>query len=163
MTHKTYEQILEEYEKFFSLEQEQSKKQSDDRVRGANIVNAVNVSFAEAIEGAQQIITYQRVLRCEGCKGNKVKELEDQKPCPRCFGSGEDKDTPGELCKACLGGGLESVICMDCGGDGLIDQQLSLMVKIPRSVETGMLLRVREKGHEALNGKPGDLIIKTNV
>ena len=79
------------------------------------------VSFAEAIEGAQQIITYQRVLRCEGCKGNKVKELEDQKPCPRCFGSGEDKDTPGELCKACLGGGLESVICMDCGGDGLID------------------------------------------
>ena len=58
MTHKTYEQILEEYEKFFSLEQEQSKKQSDDRVRGANIVKAVNVSFAEMIEGAQQIITY---------------------------------------------------------------------------------------------------------
>jgi len=58
MTHKTYEQILEEYEKFFSLEQEQSKKQSEDRVRGANIVKAVNVSFAEMIEGAQQIITY---------------------------------------------------------------------------------------------------------
>lgn len=122
MTHKTYEQILEEYEKFFSLEQETVKSQNDDRVRGANISSIVDVSFAEAIEGVQKVISYQRVLRCEGCKGSKVKELEDQKPCPKCFGSGEDRDTPGELCKACLGGGLESVICKDCGGDGLIDQ-----------------------------------------
>lgn len=37
------------------------------------------------------------------------------------------------------------------------------MVKIPRSVETGMLLRIREKGHEALNGKAGDLILKPIV
>ena len=89
--------------------------------------------------------------------------LEDQMPCRSCMGTGENKDIPGELCKKCLGGGLDSVKCKECAGDGLIDQQLSLMVKIPRSIETGMLLRIREKGHEALNGQPGDLILKVTV
>lgn len=162
MSHKTYEQILEEYEKFFSLENEMTK-QSDDRVRGANIVHDVTCTFAESIEGASKIIDMTRVLRCESCKGKKVKTLENQNPCPKCFGSGEDPITLGELCKACLGGGLESVVCKDCKGDGLVDQKLSLVVKIPRSVETNMLLRVRDKGHEALNGKPGDLILKMAV
>ena len=34
-----------------------------------------------------------------------------------------------------------------------------MLAKIPRSVDTGMLLRIRGKGNEALNGKPGDLIL----
>jgi hypothetical protein len=53
MNHKTYEQILEEYEKFFSLEQEVNKKssQNDDRVKGANIVKDCSIAFVEAIEG----------------------------------------------------------------------------------------------------------------
>lgn len=37
------------------------------------------------------------------------------------------------------------------------------MVKIPRSVESGMLLRIKGKGHEALSGEPGDLILKMTV
>lgn len=37
------------------------------------------------------------------------------------------------------------------------------MAKIPKSVDDGMLLRIREKGHEALNGVPGDLILGISI
>lgn len=40
---------------------------------------------------------------------------------------------------------------------------MKMLAKIPRSVDTGMLLRIRGKGNEALNGKPGDLILVVNV
>jgi molecular chaperone DnaJ len=37
------------------------------------------------------------------------------------------------------------------------------MAKIPRSVDNGMLLRIRGKGNEALNGNSGDFIIAISV
>lgn len=40
---------------------------------------------------------------------------------------------------------------------------MQLLAKIPRSVDNGMLLRIRGKGNEALNGNPGDFIISVQV
>lgn len=34
---------------------------------------------------------------------------------------------------------------------------------VPPSVDTGMLLRIKGKGHQALNGNLGDVIIKVKV
>jgi molecular chaperone DnaJ len=161
--HKTYEEILEEYEKFFSFEQEGKKGESDDRVKGSNIIHDQTLTFAQSIEGLSQVISYKRVVMCGSCQGKKVKPLQDQSECSKCHGSGENKSIVGSVCPMCLGTGLESVICEPCKGDGLEMQKLSLMVKIPKSVEDGMLLRIRGKGDEALNGKPGDLIIRLNV
>ena len=65
----------------------------------------------------------------------------------------------GDVCQACCGTGLHSISCTSCKGDGVVDQQTTLAVKVPKSVDEGMLLRIREKGHEALNGISGDLIL----
>jgi len=40
---------------------------------------------------------------------------------------------------------------------------MTLSVNIPKSVDTGMLLRIRDKGHQAFNGEFGDLILKVKV
>ena len=37
------------------------------------------------------------------------------------------------------------------------------MVTIPKSVDDGMLLRIRGKGHQAMNGEFGDLILRVIV
>ena len=55
MSGKSYEQILEEYEKFFSMEEEmsstadsKSKKSSNiGKTRGANVIKTLELSFAE--------------------------------------------------------------------------------------------------------------------
>ena len=50
MHHKTYEEILEEYEKFFSMDHDM-KKTTDHRIKGANVFEHINITFAESIEG----------------------------------------------------------------------------------------------------------------
>ena len=40
---------------------------------------------------------------------------------------------------------------------------MTLSVNITKSVDTGMLLRIRDKGHQAFNGEFGDLILKVKV
>lgn len=119
--------------------------------------------MAEAITGVQRIVDVNRVVVCKGCQGRRVKPLKTQKECSSCHGSGESSTTTGDICGTCYGSGLDSETCESCMGDGLIEENVRMLAKVPRSVDTGMLLRIRGKGNEALNGKPGDLIIVVYV
>lgn len=69
----------------------------------------------------------------------------------------------GELCADCWGTGLKSIKCEPCKGDGIISQEVKFCINIPHSVDTNMIMRVKEKGHQALNGSFGDLLIKINI
>ena len=56
MKSKSYEEILEEYESFFNLDEELSKNSAHNThnsgsVQGANIFNMLELSFAETIVG----------------------------------------------------------------------------------------------------------------
>jgi len=108
-------------------------------------------------------VAYPRTLQCPECKGKRVKKVDEDATCPTCFGSGEDPHAFGEVCPSCLGTGILSVNCPKCQGDGVVNQNVKLLVNIPKSVDDGMLLRVREKGDQALNGNCGDLILQVIV
>ena len=53
--------------------------------------------------------------------------------------------------------------CTKCKGDGVVVDNTELHVKIPKSVDEGMLLRIKEKGDQALNGHFGDLILQVSL
>ena len=36
-------------------------------------------------------------------------------------------------------------------------------IKIPKSVDNGTLLKIKDKGHQALNGKSGDYILEVVI
>ena len=93
----------------------------------------------------------------------KATPLEDNKECKYCYGTGENPRNMGDVCGYCYGTGLQSETCNGCQGDGLTKDEMKLCVKIPKSIENGMLLRVRDKGHQALNGNCGDLILTVCV
>ena len=56
-----------------------------------------------------------------------------------------------------------STPCPSCRGEGLAQKYFTLNVDVPPSVDTGMLLRIKGKGHQALNGNLGDVIFKVKV
>lgn len=96
---RTYEEILEEYEKFFSMEEELSKEKSrnlNQSIRGTNIVFNLNLSFAESLVGVSKIIKFDQNIKCPVCEGRRVKPAEDQAVCSSCSGSGTMKSD--ELC-----------------------------------------------------------------
>ena len=84
-------------------------------------------------------------------------------PCNACKGTGESLEILGYLCPKCLGTGLKSTECGTCKGQGVIDQEMNLQVNVPKSVDDGMILRVKEKGHQALNGHFGDALFLVKV
>ena len=43
------------------------------------------------------------------------------------------------------------------------EQEFDMQLKIPKSVDDGMILRVKEKGHQALNGHFGDALFLVKV
>jgi molecular chaperone DnaJ len=68
--------------------------------------------------------------------------------CGRCRGSGRVITTP----------------CKTCGGDGVVQVERKLQIKIPPGVETGSQLRIAGEGEPgALGGPPGDLYVVVRV
>ena len=77
MKTKTYEEILEEYEKFFSLDEEIQQNQSNNQkskgeISGMNIIRTINLSFAKSISGFNQSVQNKRFMLCTTCTGKKV-------------------------------------------------------------------------------------------
>ena len=62
-----------------------------------------------------------------------------------------------------IGSCVSYLKCESCDGTGVLKRMVKLSVKIPKSVEDGMLLRIRNRGHQLLNGHIGDLIIKIDL
>ena len=120
------------------------------------------MDFAQAVTGVQKTLQYERLLLCKTCNGQRVKQKSEEVLCPQCKGSGEGKNAD-SLCNKCLGTGLLSVECESCKGDGITMRDTKVQVKIPKGVDDEMLLRVRDRGHQALNGKAGDLILTINL
>lgn len=87
---KSYEQILEEYEKFFSMEQNVNNERNrvSQKTKGTMVYHNIDLSFAETITGLKRIIGFTRIEKCQSCNGKKVKPTKSQEACSKCHGSG---------------------------------------------------------------------------
>lgn len=71
-----------------------------------------------------------------------------------------------EVCPTCAGTGVVggNQACARCGGDGVLEENVKLNVKIPAGVETGSRVRVAGKGGTGSRGAPaGDIYIVVEV
>ena len=58
-----------------------------------------------------------------------------------------------EVCSTCRGAGnLEGKLCTNCQGAGIVVRSERIRVKIPEGVQTGSMIRVREKGMAGRGG-----------
>jgi molecular chaperone DnaJ len=71
-----------------------------------------------------------------------------QQTCPRCRGSGQLIADP----------------CQECHGQGRVQEQKTLSVKVPAGVDTGDRIRLSNEGEAGLHGgPPGDLYVQIHV
>jgi hypothetical protein len=71
-----------------------------------------------------------------------------------------------ECCPECRGTGSAAVAgdeCGRCGGDGVVEAERLLGLRIPAGVEDGADLRVRGEGNVPPEGVPGDLYVHVRV
>ena len=142
--------------------------------QGDDLQYRVNLSFEEAVFGAEKEIHYNREVTCKTCSGSGAKPGTSPVTCGRCHGHGVinvDTQTPLGMmrrqvtCAVCPGTGQElKAPCPTCHGTGREKQSHTVSVKIPAGVETGQQIRLAGQGEAGFNGGPyGDLFVVINV
>lgn len=142
--------------------------------QGDDLQYRVNLSFEEAVFGAEKEVHYNREATCKTCSGSGAKPGTSPVTCGRCHGQGVinvDTQTPlGVMrrqvtCDVCHGTGQEiKDPCQTCHGTGHEKQSHKVSVKIPAGVETGQQIRLAGQGEAGFNGGPyGDLFVIINV
>lgn len=138
--------------------------------RGRDLEAEVQISFDQAIAGAQVSLSVPTSGTCPTCHGTGAKPGTTPKVCPKCEGRGIETEGQGmfsisQPCSRC--GGAGTVIedpCPTCKGAGSVRTVKRYRVNIPAGVKDGGRIRLPGKGEPGRRGgPPGDLFVLTHV
>jgi len=140
------------------------------QVRGRDLETEIDLSFDQAVNGAQVSVSVPKAERCATCHGSGAKPGTSPVTCPRCEGRGIDAQSQGffsisQPCPQCGGAGqIVEDPCPTCGGSGLTRQTKRYKVNVPAGVKDGARIRLAGKGEAGpRGGPPGDLFVTTRV
>ena len=138
--------------------------------RGDDLRYDLKLTFEEAVFGTNKEIKFNHLELCPDCNGTGAQKGSSKKTCPQCGGSGQVKTvtrTPlGNFaqittCPHCHGTGeIIEKPCKRCQGQGMINTEKKVEIKIPAGVDNLSKIRVSGEGDCGLNGGPsGDLFV----
>jgi molecular chaperone DnaJ len=138
--------------------------------RGADLRYELEITFADAVFGKKEEITFNRNEGCPECKGSGADPGSGKKVCPTCGGTGQVRRSSGffsiaTTCPSCNGEGeIIEKPCAACGGRGLVTRKRTIKVTIPAGIETGKRISIPGQGDGGVNGgPPGDLYVYIRV
>ncbi len=142
--------------------------------RGADRRASISVAFEEAVFGAERQIEFQRVGRCEDCRGNGSANGSRRSSCPECGGQGEIRRVQeslfgrfvnSALCGRCGGDGeVVTDPCAGCSGRGLRVDTVTRSVTIPAGVDQEHQIRLSGEGDAGTRGgPPGHLYLDLEI
>ncbi len=146
------------------------RRNPDGPLRGNDLQYNLEITFEEAVYGADKKITFRRLTSCSDCGGSGCESGSGKKTCSRCGGSGELNVSQGffslrQPCPNCRGTGqVIEKPCKKCRGEGRVPVERTLQFKIKPGVDTGSRLRLAGEGESGQRGGPaGDLYIVIHV
>jgi molecular chaperone DnaJ len=134
--------------------------------RGADLRYNLEIELSDVLEGLEPTIKIPKMRPCETCTGSGARPGTSAETCSSCRGSGQVVLQQGFFrvsrpCDAC--GGAGEVVrqrCTDCRGQGRVEGQQTLSVRIPAGVDEGTRLRLTGEGEAGIAGGPnGDLYV----
>lgn len=138
--------------------------------RGSNLRIKVTLNLSEVANGCEKKLKVKKYVSCDACHGSGAKGSSGHSTCTTCKGSGQvtriSNSIFGQIqqsstCPTCSGEGkIITQKCEKCYGEGLIQGEEVVTIKIPAGVGEGMQLSVSGKGNAARRGGiPGDLLV----
>lgn len=142
--------------------------------RGGDLQYRLDLSFEEAVFGAEKEIEITRDETCATCNGTGSEPGTSPVRCKNCNGSGEVRQVRQTIlgsmvqvttCPACNGQGeIIETPCHECQGRGQVRRTRKKVVSVPAGVDTNTQIRLAGEGQPGINGGPnGNLYIVINV
>ena len=138
--------------------------------RGSDLRYTLELDLEEAVRGTTVTIRVPTLVECGTCDGSGAKKGTSPVTCTTCGGHGQVRMQQGffsvqQTCPRCHGTGkMITDPCRDCGGQGRVEEQKTLSVKVPAGVGTGDRIRLAGEGEAGVNGGPsGDLYVVVSV
>ncbi len=150
------------FESFFG----RSSRRKTAAQRGNDLRYDLEISFEEAVRGAEKRFNIPITKTCPSCGGSGADSPSDIENCRYCGGTGQVRYSQGffsigRTCSRCNGSGRTiSKACKTCYGQGRVKTEKELKVKIPAGVDSGSRLRLQGEGEGGIRGGPsGDLYV----
>ena len=142
--------------------------------RGTDLQVTLDITFEEAIFGAEKEVELTRLETCEACHGTRMRDGATPPRCSTCGGSGEVRRVQqtilGQLmtaspCTACNGTGVTITDpCPNCRGRGRVTRARTISVSVPAGIDENATLRLTGQGEASSEGGPaGNLYVKIRV
>ncbi len=145
------------------------ERPNDQVERGADLHARIEVSFDEAIRGAERHLMVTHLSTCAACGGSGAVRTAEAR-CLHCGGTGAIRSARGHMiftrtCPQCGGTGRQrQASCGRCGGTGVETRTEPILVRVPPGTADGARLRVEGKGNCGRRGGPcGDLYVTVQV
>jgi molecular chaperone DnaJ len=150
------------------------RARSGGAIQGGDVAVLAERDLAQAARGGDVQVEFDRVSRCEHCRGNGAEPGTPIDSCERCGGNGQLRAvsrTPfGQVvrattCDVCHGEGrVARNPCKVCKGRGRTVTREKLSVDVPAGIADGQRIRISGRGHEGeRGGPPGDLYVQVRV
>jgi molecular chaperone DnaJ len=139
-------------------------------VPGGDIQRAVHLNLLDSLHGKEIELEVERQRLCEECQGSGDAPGSQPVQCSTCGGHGMVQQVRDTLlgriattttCPACRGEGYKaSESCRACHGRGTQPRHEKVKVHVPPGIDDGNVLRVNGGGHKGRGGAPdGDLLV----
>jgi molecular chaperone DnaJ len=137
---------------------------------GSDLRYNLELTLEEAVGGSESTIKVPVLVACGDCRGSGAKKGSTPVTCSSCQGHGQVRMQQGffsvqQTCPTCSGSGKQiKDPCRPCHGQGRVQENKTLSVKVPSGVDTGDRIRLAGEGEAGVNGGPsGDLYVQIQV
>jgi len=141
--------------------------------RGRDVSIDIQINFIDSIFGIEKDIIVTKTAQCLDCHGTGAESDSGMETCKTCNGKGKINETrrsfigvftSAKVCNICHGKGqIPKNKCRTCRGEGILERQQEITVKIPPGIEDGEMVRLGGMGEAVSAGIPGDMYVKVHV
>ena len=138
--------------------------------RGSDLRVRVKLTLEEIAKGVEKKIKVHKKIACSHCSGTGAASKDAYKTCETCKGSGHvvrvtntfiGQMQQASVCPTCHGeGNIITQKCKKCTGQGVVEGEEIIPIRIPAGIENNMHLTLGGKGNAAIHGgMNGDLVV----
>ena len=146
------------------------RRKGSGKQRGSDLRYDLEISLEEAATGVEKELEIERYVPCDTCEARGTKGSGGVKVCSTCGGRGVVARQAGifiqqSTCPECRGAGETiSDPCKSCHGEGRVQRESRIKLRIPAGVDTGTRLRSAGNGDAGVRGgTAGDLYVFLHV